>query len=323
MKLTRLHPPLSLPSPSNLWERGPGGEGIKVQKESIPTRKRKYLLLFLFIIISIPAVSAEFDIHDLVRLLQESPEEKVPKEYMETRDGILFLSGKSRAAEANNRAAELMKKGKFTEAEKILTRALKHDALFFPFRFNLGICYLYLNKLKMSLINFTKAQQVFPEYSRTYLRIGYIYQRWNMENKAISSFREALRRNRKELDTFILIGDIYFQRNQLELAKKYYETSLTVDNRFPNGLLGLAKVLFKKGKYIQSIVQLKTVKTDGKYDKALHFYYAEASFKLRDYKKAAEEYEKLLQFKNDKFFLTYSRELIKHKLDLSRRFTGQ
>jgi tetratricopeptide (TPR) repeat protein len=280
-------------------------------------------LILLLIIITYPAASAEYDIHDLIHLLQESPVEKTPKGYIESRDGILFLSGESMAAKVNNKAADLMKKGDYAEAEKILTGALKKDALFFPFRFNIGICYLYLNNLKMSLINFTKAQQVFPEYSRTYLRIGYIYQRWKMESKAISSFREALKRNRKELDTFILIGDIYFQRNQLELAKKYYETSLTIDPRFPNGLLGLAKVLYKKGKFIQSIVQLKTVKTDGKYDKALHFYYAEASFKLRDYKKAAEEYGKLLQFKNDKFFLTYSKELIKHKFDLSKRFTGE
>lgn len=284
----------------------------------------KHLIILIFLVLfSFPAFSAEFDIHDLIRLLQESPEEKVPKEYIEARDGILFLTGESKAAKANNRAAELMKKGDFTEAEKILTEALKHDALFFPFRFNLGICCLHLNKLKISLINFTKARHVFPEYSRTYIRIGYIYQRWNMESKAISSFREALRRNRKELDTFILIGDIYFQRNQLELAKKYYETSLTINNRFPNGLLGLAKVLFKKGKFIQCIVQLKTVNTDNEYDKALHFYYAEASFKLRDYKRAAKEYEKLLQFKNDKFFLTYSKELIKHKLNISKRFTGE
>ncbi len=281
------------------------------------------VILILLVIITCPAASAEKDIHDLIRLLQESPEKKVPKEYIEARDGILFLSGESKAAEVNNRAAGLMKEGNFTEAEKILKRALEKDALFFPFRFNLGICYLYLNKLKLSMINFTKAQQIVPEYSRTYIRLGYIYQRWKMENKAISSFREALRRNRKELDSFILVGDIYFQRNQLELAKKYYEASLTIDNRFPNGLLGLAKVLYKRGKYIQSIVQLKTVKTDSEYDKSLHFYYAEASFKLRDYKKAAEEYEKLLQFKNDKFFLTYSKEMISHKLDLSRRFTGQ
>jgi tetratricopeptide (TPR) repeat protein len=283
--------------------------------------KHSIILIVLVLIKPLP-ISAEYDIHDLIRLLRESPEEKLPKGYIESRNGILFLTGESKAAKVNNSAAELMEKGDFAAAVKILTKGLKHDALFFPFRFNLGICYLHLNNLKMSLINFTKARQVFPEYSRTYLRIGYIYQRWNREHRAISSFREALKRNRKELNTFILIGDIYFQRNQLELAKKYYEATLSIDSRFPNGLLGLAKVLYKKGKYIQCIVQLKTVKTDGDYDKSLHFYFAESSFKLRDYKKATEEYEKLLQFKNDKFFLIYSIELIKHKLYLSRRFSG-
>ncbi len=284
---------------------------------------KQILFTLLLVFIAFPALSSEHDIHELIRLLHKAPVEKLPKEYMESRNGILYLSGSSKAASVNNMAADLMVNGNYKKAKELLTGALKHDALFFPFRFNLGICYLHLNDLKMSLLNFTKAQQVFPEYSKTYIRIGYIYQRLNLEDQAISSFREALKRNRKELDTFILIGDIYFQRNQLELAKKYYEVSLTIDSRYPNGLLGLAKILFMRGKYIQSIVQLKTIKTDGEYDKALHFYYAEASFKLRDYNRAAEEYERLLQFKNDRFFLTYSQELIKHKLNLSRRFTGQ
>jgi tetratricopeptide (TPR) repeat protein len=56
--------------------------------------------------------------------------------------------------------------------------------------------------------------------------MGYIYQRWNRDGEAVQSYREALRRNSREIGTFVLIGDVFFNRNQLEMARKYYEASL-------------------------------------------------------------------------------------------------
>ena len=41
---------------------------------------------------------------------------------------------------------------------------------------------------------------------------------------------------------------------------------------------------------------------------------------MGDYQKAAEQYEKLLTFRNDRFFLINSTMLIKHKLEISLRF---
>ena len=85
-------------------------------------------------------------------------------------------------------------------------------------------------------------------------------------------------------------------------------------------MLGKAKIFFKEGKYIKSVVLLKSIDQSKKYDKVLHFYFAEAAFKLGDYKKAAEEYEKLLKFKNDRFFLEKAPILIINKLNLTKKF---
>lgn len=260
------------------------------------------------------------DLEELTRLLKKMPEEKIPSEFMELKGKAIFCTGNSRVALENNKAADLINRGDYKSAKTILLNGIKNAALFFPFRYNLGICYLYQNDLRRALLHFTKAQQVLPEYSKPYLRIGYIYQRWNIDSKAVYYFREALKRNRNDLNTYVLIGDIYFKKNQLKMAGKYYDASLTINHRFPNGLLGRAKILFKREKYINAIVQLKAIDTSDKYDKTLHFYFAEASFKLKDYKTAAEHYTKLLEYKNDKFFLTNSKTLIEHKLNLSRRF---
>lgn len=236
------------------------------------------------------------------------------------KDDILFCSGDDPAGSENNRAAELMVIGEFNAASQLLEEALTHAPLFLPYRYNLGICYLYLNRLDLAMLNFTKAKQLVPEYDKIYLQIGYIYDRKNDETHALDYFRRALRLNPNELNTYILIGDIYFKRNQMNLARKYYEKALAINPVYPNGLLGLAKIHFIKEEYIKAIVLFKSIDTSGDYDKSLHYYYAESSFKLGDYRKAAEEYEKLLSFRNDRFFLVNSILLIRHKLDMSRRF---
>lgn len=237
-----------------------------------------------------------------------------------SKDDILFCSGDDQAGGENNRAAELMMIGEFNAASQVFEEALQHAPLFLPYRYNLGICYLYLNRLDLALMHFTKAQQLVPEYNKIYLQIGYIYDRRNDETRALDYFTRALQLNPNELNTYILIGDIYFKRNQVNIARRYYEKALKIDPVYPNGLLGLAKIHFQKEEYIKAIVLFKSIDTNKSYDKSLHYYYAESSFKLGDYRKAAEEYEKLLTFTNDRFFLVNSILLIKHKLDLSRRF---
>ena len=122
------------------------------------------------------------------------------------------------------------------------------------------------------------------------------------------------------MNTYILIGDIYYNRNQLRTAKKYYETTITLQYSFPNGILGLAKIHFKNKEYLKSIVLLKSIDTSSEYDKSFHYYFAESAFKTGDYKTAVVQYETLLKFKNDRFFLVNSMFLIKHKLELSKRF---
>jgi tetratricopeptide (TPR) repeat protein len=278
--------------------------------------------LFLFLVFFPVSVFGVYnhDLDRLLRLAKTPPEDVETREKIDRKGEVLYCTGESPAARANNEAADLIQGGKNREAVVLLEESLKRSPLFFPFRYNLGIAYLNINELRRALLHFTKAKQLVPEYSSTWVQIGYIYDRWNMDSRAIEYFREALRRNSKELDTFVLIGDIFFRRNQLEIASQYYEGALAIDPLFPNAILGRAKILFKRERYWQAIVQLKSMNIEGEYDKAYHYYYAEAAFKMQDYATARDNYGMLLQFENDRFFLTHSIGLIRHKYEISGRF---
>lgn len=175
----------------------------------------------------------------------------------------------------------------------------------------------------MALLHFTKALYLLPEYSKTYLQIGYIYDKRGVDKEAMNYFRQAIKRNPKELAAIIMMGNNYYKRNQVNMAEKFYRRSLEINPRFPDGLLGMAKIHFYRGEYFRAVIQIKSINTAGDYDKALHFYYAESAFKLKDYQTAYEQYEKLLTFRNDRFFLENSVSLIRHKMDLSKRFIDQ
>jgi tetratricopeptide (TPR) repeat protein len=279
-----------------------------------------FLLLLLFPLYDIHASDPDEYLQYLLKRIEKPPIEKKPSESMYSRNEIIFCSGNSKLARTNNRAAQLMERGDYTTAEAILSEALKHAPLFFPLRYNIGLCHVHMNNLNMGLIHLQKALYTFPEYSKTYLQIGYIYQRFGKDSTAIDFFRKSLERNSKELTALTLIGDIYFNRKQYEIAKRYYQASLKIDRKLPNGLLGLAKIHYIREKFYRAIILIKAIDLTRDYDKSLHYYYAECSFNLRDYKTAYEQYSTLLRFRNDKFFLTNSVALIEHKLDLTRRF---
>ncbi|MCL1864232.1 MAG: hypothetical protein FWF73_00275 [Spirochaetes bacterium] len=283
-----------------------------------------FLYVIVFVIALTPSIAANTVSHEynVFNKINIQPEE-IGEYRIYSKNDILFCTGDDTAGSVNNKAAELMEEGNFSEALTLLEDGITNAPLFFPFLYNAGICAIYLNKLNVSIIYFSKAAQLVPEYWKIYIQLGYIYGRLNKENEAIDQFRIGLKKNPRELNTYILIGDIYYNRNQLRIARQYYEAAIRIQRLFPNGLLGLAKIHFKNGEYLKTIVLLKSIDTSGEYDKSYHYYFAESAYKIGDYKTATLQYEILLQFKNEKFFLITPRLLIQHKLEMAKRFTEQ
>jgi tetratricopeptide (TPR) repeat protein len=239
------------------------------------------------------------------------------------KDEILYCEGDSEAAQANNHAAEMMAKGEFEKAKDDLELSLKHAPLFLPFQYNLGLCYYHLNDRRRSRLHLGKAQMIVPEYYLTDIQLGHLEQLEGKDDPAILHFRDALRKNPKHLNALVLVGNIFFRRHQNEMASKYYEAVLKIDPRFPNALLGRAKVMYERNEIFKAYNILEMINLDSEYDKSLHYYYAESAYRLQDYKKALDQYTKLLEFKSDKFFVTTSLTLIEHKQELARRFVTQ
>lgn len=258
-------------------------------------------------------------LQDILENIKDVPEKQRASEEIYFDGEAVFCTGKARVAEENNIAASLILERKYKDAADILYAALANAPLFFPYRYNLGLCHLYMNELDKALLHFTKAKQLFPEFSGTYLQTGYIYCRKRRNMEAVREFQEAIRRNKRELNALVLIGDIYYTTDEFSMAKKYYDASLTVDPAFPNALLGRAKLLFARKKYLETIEEIKKIKLSDAYDKALHFYYAESAYKTADYETAEKQYSTLLKYPADKFFMTVPQSIIERKINACKQ----
>ncbi len=259
----------------------------------------------------------------LLRDVRSFKPEPPPREELYSKNDIIYCTGELEVAKLNNTAAEMISFGEYSAAKSLLKRGLKRAPLFFPYLFNAGICSLYLGEYDQALLHMNRARAILPEFSRTYLQLGFIHQMKAKEEEAIRHFRKALEVNLYELESLILIGDIYYNRNQIMQAEKYYRASLEFDPEYPNGLIGIAKIHFYRKEYASTIIVLKGVMTEGDYDKSLHYFYAESSYKLQDYQSAFDQYKTLLTFKTDKFFITHARSLVQHKLNLAEKFVNR
>jgi tetratricopeptide (TPR) repeat protein len=258
-------------------------------------------------------------LRDILEYIKNAPEQQKPSEEIYFDGEAVFCTGKTKIAEENNKAAALILERKYKEAADVLYAALANSPLFFPYRYNLGLCHLHLDELDKSLLHFTKAGQLIPQFAGVYLQTGYIHCRKRRYMEAIADFKAAVRLNRRELNALVLIGDVFYANGEFGVAKKYYDAPLTVEADFPNALLGKAKLLFAQKEYFKAIEEIKKINLSGEYDKALHFYYAESAYKISDYKTAEEQYLELLKYPADKFFMTVSQSTIEQKINACRQ----
>ncbi len=248
----------------------------------------------------------------------------LPQERIYRRNDILYCSGDSFVATENNNAAVLMQSGSYREAIDVLEQALKKAPLFYPLLYNLGKSYAHLLDFRLAIHYLKKAQHIVPEYYLTYVEMGRTYETAGEVEEAIELYRNASHLDPNHLDIYVLLGNAYLSMNRRTQAQKYYNAVLDRDPYHSNGLLGKARLQFLDNKYYRAYQTLRIIDTErGEYDKAYHYYYAESAYNMQRYGEAYEQYEKLLEFQGDRFFLTTPIRVIEHKREMSRRFYEQ
>ncbi|EKR26792.1 hypothetical protein LEP1GSC087_3898 [Leptospira interrogans serovar Bataviae str. L1111] len=229
----------------------------------------------------------------------------------------------------NNEAVSLLEKGKTEDRLKAITmleEGIRFDPKFFPFRYNLGRAYHLEKKYQKSIIQLEYASSEIPEYYRTFIHLGTLYEIMREPINATILWKKAVSLNKFHTEALLLLADHYIRTDLRNRALIYIKEAAKIDEQSPDARLGRARIellsskdlyayrIFKNTELVDDLGQKK------QYNKKFHFYYAETASKVGDYVTAADQYEQLLKYPNDPFFSEFSYKVIERRRDLAQRF---
>ena len=130
------------------------------------------------------------------------------------------------SAEAHNALSLLYKyEGDVDREEYHLKKALRADSDFGPARNNYGTFFLDRGDLDAALKQFRKAANIISYTGRgvAYENMGRVYLALGEQGKALDAFNKAVRLNPEGSAPLLELAEIYLERNDNEMARRYYD----------------------------------------------------------------------------------------------------
>lgn len=203
---------------------------------------------------------------------------------------------------------------------------LRADPLFFPFQYNLGRIFSMLNLPGRARRFFELARGTMPRFSGAYLNLGRTHAALKEDRAAVYYYKQAARKNPYDLKPLIALGNFYLDRGDRGRSRKFYLAALKKKPNYANAKIGLARLFMHSGDKIRARIALKEIATeelDGSprrdYDRILHYYLATIAADLRDYRESLRQYNRLLSYKKDPFFLRVGVREIEKRRDIVKR----
>ncbi|MCJ7616356.1 MAG: tetratricopeptide repeat protein [Desulfobacterales bacterium] len=233
--------------------------------------KTTHLVLSVFLIFCIVSCAANIE----VRKKQEEASRNLGEAYMQQGDFSSALR-------------ELLK------AEKIYPKdpLLQND---------LGLAYMAKGRLDIAVKHFKKAVELKPDYApaRNNLGTAYIAKReWDI---AISCFKEIIDDVLYATPHYPLtnLGWAYYNKQEYQLAEKYYSDALNLDPNFVIALRGLGQTYIAMERAADAVAMLEKAVKNYPSSAESYFYLARAYSLSREYKKAIKAYNKVVELAPD------------------------
>ncbi|MBC2695193.1 MAG: tetratricopeptide repeat protein [Desulfobacteraceae bacterium] len=232
---------------------------------------RLVLCLSLFFIFCIASCTVNTE----VRKKQEEASRNLGEAYMQQKDFSSALR-------------------EFLKAEKLYSRDpyLQND---------FGLVYMAKGRLDLAIKHFKKAVKIKPDYAPAINNLGTAYLAKKEWAVAIACFKKIIDDILYTTPHFPLtnLGWAYYNKQEYEVAKKYYSDALKMEPNFIIALRGIGRTYIALGRAADAVAMLeKAVK---KYPRSAesYFYLAKAYSLSHEYKKAVSAYNKVVELAPD------------------------
>ena len=161
---------------------------------------------------------------------------------------LLCLSALSQTPPAEHPGIQLYKQGKYTEAAKILSLAVKDKY----FKVNadlwnyLGLAYVGTNDYKKARKALDKAVELQPESSTYHTNLSYVdFLLWR-NDEAMNEASKAISLDRKDVSAYQIRGMANVREQKLDKAQEDAEQMMAIDKTDPRGYLLSSQVIMAR-----------------------------------------------------------------------------
>ncbi|HVO74660.1 MAG TPA: protein kinase [Ignavibacteriaceae bacterium] len=168
-----------------------------------------------------------------------------------------------------NLASLYTEMGRTIEAAELIKQALNINSNNANAHFFLGYIYRYTGLLQESVQEMETALKIDPGNPR-FRSIGFTYLYLNKYNEAIKGFML----DKSSPLTFSWLGIVHFRMNNIEMAEKYLNKSISMDSNGVAGLWSAALLDYIKGDKEKGLKLLKTLEDSETYDGEQFYNYA-------------------------------------------------
>ena len=200
------------------------------------------------------------------------------------------------ATKKNNQAVRYLLQENISSAKELLKEVVKHSPQFLPALYNLGKLLLLEKSYEKAFFLLQRAKNLLPQYAKIWELIGDTLYKRKKFSRARYYYKEAFKRNPYSLSPVIKLSYISMEEKNFSQARDYLLYALSVDPSYNDAYIGLGILAYLLGRYYEAILHFQKVEEKRPYDKRMHFYFAEALFKVRAYPLAQKEYQKAKKF---------------------------
>jgi len=233
--------------------------------------KTNRLVLSLFLVFFIASCAANIE----VRKKQEEASRNLGEAYMQQRDFSSALR-------------------EFLKAEKIYSKDpyLQND---------LGLAYMAKGRLYLAIKHFKKAVKLKPDYAPARNNLGTAYLAKKEWDVAIVCFKEIVDDVLYATPHYPLtnLGWAYYNKQEYELAEKYYHNALKLEPNFIIALRGLGRTYMAMERSADAVAILEKAVKNYPRSAESYFYLAKAYSLSGEYKKAINAYKKVIDLAPD------------------------
>jgi protein O-mannosyl-transferase len=138
-------------------------------------------------------------------------------------------------------------KGKFDEAERLFTEAIKLRPDYAEAHSSLGNVYLRQKKLEEAGKKFAEAVRFKPELVEAQYNLGYVLLQQKKPDEAIEYLQEAIRLKPDYAKAHNGLGQLFVQQMRLDEAVAQFEEAIRLEPKYREAHQNLAQVLFLQG----------------------------------------------------------------------------